>query len=491
MMNFTFKKNKLIVLITSLLFIGFLTAWIPDKVEDKVVAKFGDNQITLKEYKIAYLQLLKQPKVFDSKELRKNFLDELIKSKLLTEEAKKEGLDKDELIVYRIDAFRNKCMRSEHFEKVIKPMIHIDEKDIEEAYLFTQEERRISHLFSTDKSTIDSIYQLLKNGASFDSLASVVFQDSVLANNGGDLGWVNWDQMEYNLAMPAYRLKINEFSEPVKSIFGYHILKVTGYKKKPLISRSEYELHRRKAKYLLENKIGEKLAFDYIDKMRKEAKILIYPDAVSLIEQKLTGILKRKPSQTDQMFEIQLKDDEIKSIEKNLWDEHNKIVAIVNDKNLTMEEFIGYLSFVPYQVIYSGIKSILDYIFRDYLITEEAKQMGLENDENVLLKLKVYTDNLLQLELRKKLVQSVDVRENEVKNFYEKHKSKYNGATFGQMRDYLYKFVKEEKQRNVVSQYVKKLSKGIKITTNVNLIQRYFNALLNNKNPDQEFSGKD
>lgn len=490
MKNFTIEKKRIIVFITSLLFISFLPAWISDKIEDQVVAKFGDNQITLEEYKIAYYQLLKQPKVFDSKDLRKNFLDELIKSKLLSQEAKKENMDKNELIEYRIDAFRNKCLRSEHFEKVIKPMIHVEEKDVEEAYLFTQEERRISHLFSTDKSTIDSLYQLLKNGASFDSLAAVVFKDTALANHGGDLGWVNWDQLEYNLAMPAFRLKVNEFSNPVKSIYGYHILKVTGFRKKPLISSYEYEMHRRKAKYLLEYKLGDKYAFDYIEKMRKNAKILIYPDVISLIEQKLSGIFKRKPAQEDQMFEIQLKDEEIKSIETNLWNDHSKVAAIINDKNLTVGEFIGYLSFVPYQVIYNGIKPTLDYIFRDYLITEEAKQMSLDKDENVLLKLKVYSDNLLQLELRKKLVSDVEVKDNEVRRYYEKHKSNYKGATFTQMQDYLYKFLKKEKQRNVVSQYVKRLSKGLKITKNIDVIQKYFDAVLNNKDPNRDFSGK-
>jgi parvulin-like peptidyl-prolyl isomerase len=489
MKRYTGSKNNLVIIVFSLLFVSLLPGWVSDKVDDQVVAKFGNNQITLGEFKIAYMQLIKQPKVFDSKALRKNFLDELIKGRLLSQEAKRESLDTSELIKYRIDAFRNKCLRNGHFEKVIKPMIHVDEKDVEEAYLFTREERRISHLFSLTKAGADSLYQLLNNGASFDSLASVTFKDTVLANHGGDLGWINWDQLEYDMGMTVFRMNVNEISEPIKSIFGYHIIKVTGIKKKPLISGNEYELQRKKAKYLLETKIGEKLAFEYIDKMRESAKILIYPDIVKLAILKLSGIFTRKPSHADQMYEIQLKDEEIKSVETSLWNEHNKVIAIINDKNLTVGEFIGYLSFVPYEVIYNGIKPAMDYIFRDYLVTEEAKQMGLEQDKNVLQKTKVYTDNLLQFEMRKKLVQGVEVKDNEVKQYYEKHKSKYKGATYEQMHDNLYKLVTDEKKRNVVSEYVNKLSKNMKITKNVNLIQKYFDAILNNRNPGQNSSG--
>ncbi|MDP3682366.1 MAG: hypothetical protein Q8S01_00395, partial [Ignavibacteria bacterium] len=49
--------------------------------DDPVVAKFGESQITLGEYRIAYLQLIKNPRVFDSKELRENFLDQMIQQR--------------------------------------------------------------------------------------------------------------------------------------------------------------------------------------------------------------------------------------------------------------------------------------------------------------------------------------------------------------------------------------------------------------------------
>jgi len=480
------KTNKLkqynfktrIYLITVCLIVG----WINVRAEDSIVAQFGKHQITLEEFKIAYLQLIKNPNVFDSEELRENFLDQLIQWRLLSEEAKKLNLDKNELVEYKLNSYRNKCLREEHFDYVIKPKIQISDADVEEAYMYTQEERRLSHLFLQQKSEADKLYQALENGASFDSLAKIVFSDTALANHGGDLGWISWDQFEYDLAMTAFRLQVNKYSVPVKSSYGYHILKVTDFKKRPMISRYEYEIHKRKVKYLLEYKIGKKLAFEYIDYLIKNDKVSIYPLIAEMVEQKLTEKFKRKPGQYDQMNDVQLKDEEIRIVETNLWDERDKILAVINKKNLTVGDFIGYLNFVPYQIIYNGMKNTLDYVIRDFLITQEAVQLGLGNSTIVKLKTQVYTENFLQLELRKLLVQSVKVDETELKKYYEDNKSKFKNETYEEMHNYIKNLVQNEKRSLVVPDYVKKLTGEMKIKKNLSVIHNYYNRLLNKTN---------
>jgi len=462
-----------------IIFACVLSGWILLPKDDSIVAKFGKNQITMSEFKIAYLQLIKSPNVFDSKELRENFLDQLIQWRLLSDEAKKLGFDKNELLQYKINSFRDKCLRDAHFEKVIKPKIQVAEKDVEEAYLYTQEERKISHLFSPRKSMADSLYTMLKKGASFDSLAKICFSDTALSNHGGDLGWINWDQLEYDLAMAAFRQPANEFSPPIRSSYGYHIIKVTDFKKHPMITRQEYELHRRKVKYLLDYKIGDKLAYEYIDKMLKKDNIKIYPGIVSIIEQKLADKFKRKPGQYDQMLEVQLKDDEIKTIETNLWDERKTVLAVINGKNLTIGDFIGYLNFVPYKIFSSGMRATLDCVFRDYLITQEAKKMNLNKSEKVKLRTEVFTQNLLQVEFRKILVQGVTVSEDEVKLYYDEHKSKYKDESFELAHDYIKDFVLNEKRRSVVPDYIKKLEGNIKIEKNLDVIHKYYDAIIN------------
>ncbi|MEW6703042.1 MAG: peptidylprolyl isomerase, partial [Bacteroidota bacterium] len=472
--KFLHKKIVGSLISTALLFlmIVFLTA----SSNEPLVAEFGKNRITLEEFKTAYLDVVKKPKVFDSKQLREDFLDELIRSRLLAIEAKRLGYDKNELYSYKVDSYRDKCLRDVHYEKVIKPKIKITEKDVEEVYQFSQEERKINHLFVETKSEADTLYQMLEKGFTFEELAKNVFKDSLLANSGGNLGWVYWDQLDYDLAMAAFRQPLNAYSKPVRSQFGYHIVKVTDFKKKPLITRSEYEVHRRKAKYLLEYKIGEKYSYEYINKMLKNSKTVVYSKVLSFVQEKLAQKLKRKPTPFDQMNELQLREEEVKYIETNLWDERNQIMAIVEGKNYTIGNFIGALNYIPYEIIYSSFKKTFDFALRDFILTEEAKKLGLQKSDKVQLKTKLYSEFLLQLELRKNIVGKVTVNENDLKKFYEDNHAKFKEATFEQLHDTIKDIVINQKKRDAVPEYLKSLIKNVRIKKNLSLIHSYYDA---------------
>lgn len=447
------------------------------KEKDVIVAEFGKQKIFLSEFKYAYLDIIKKPKVFDSKKLREDFLDDLIDTRIIANEEKKTNLQKNELLEYKIEAYKDKNLREAHYNVKIKPQINISEDDIEEAYQFSQEERKISHLFFTDKEKADSAYKQLQDGVPFDSLAKVIFKDSSLANKGGDLGWVYWDQLDYDWAQVAFRLPANQLSEPVKSVFGYHIIKVTDFKKTPLITRSEYELHKRKAKYMLEYKIGEKYSFNYLTELLKKSKVVIYPKALEYLDNQLKNKFKRKPTQVDQMNEMQLRDEEVKIIEFNLWDMRKEVLATINGKDYTIGKFIGELNYIPYQVVHGSFKNTFDYAIRDYLLTEEAKTLGLEKDMMVKEKTNLYTEYLLALELRKKWVKEVSVSDNDLKNYYDTHKENYKGASFETMKGAIEKIVLGDKKREIVFDKLAILKSKLKVKKYLKPIHDYYDAI--------------
>lgn len=73
-----------------------------------------------------------------------------------------------------------------------------------------------------------SITQQLKDGADFATLAEQFSEDPGSAVNGGDLGFFGRGMMVAEFEEAAYTLDIGQISEPVRSQFGYHIIKVTG-----------------------------------------------------------------------------------------------------------------------------------------------------------------------------------------------------------------------------------------------------------------------
>lgn len=80
----------------------------------------------------------------------------------------------------------------------------------------------------------------------FGAIAREVSQDSATAANGGDLGWFGRGMMVAPFEEAAFSLKPGEFSDPVKSTFGYHIIQVIAKQVRPL-EASQYEEDRNNA----------------------------------------------------------------------------------------------------------------------------------------------------------------------------------------------------------------------------------------------------
>lgn len=106
----------------------------------------------------------------------------------------------------------------------------------QKAQYSTPERRKISHiLFAFGKDGADEQHVLEKaqkakqelGQKDFSTLAAEVSDDKLTAKNGGDLGLFNAGEMQKAFDEAAGALKLGEVSEPVKSDFGYHLIKVT------------------------------------------------------------------------------------------------------------------------------------------------------------------------------------------------------------------------------------------------------------------------
>ncbi len=99
----------------------------------------------------------------------------------------------------------------------------------------TQERRKISHILiaindkQNDKAALAKALKAKQDLATkdFAALAKEISDDKLSAKNGGDLGLFNVGVMEKAFEEAASKLKLGEVSEPVKSAFGYHLIKVT------------------------------------------------------------------------------------------------------------------------------------------------------------------------------------------------------------------------------------------------------------------------
>jgi peptidyl-prolyl cis-trans isomerase SurA len=118
------------------------------------------------------------------------------------------------------------------------------------------------------KAQIDSIYTALKNGADFAELAKEKSDDKRSAVQGGEMPWFNAGRMIPEFANPAFALKnVGDFTEPVETAFGYHIIKKLNSRPVPSFEESKAMLENR-IKTDPERSITSKQVF--IDKLKVE-----------------------------------------------------------------------------------------------------------------------------------------------------------------------------------------------------------------------------
>jgi peptidyl-prolyl cis-trans isomerase C len=129
-----------------------------------------------------------------------------------------------------------------------------------------QEEVRARHILVATEDEAKAILGEIKKGTDFAELAKQKSKDPTGAAKGGDLGYFTKDQMVPEFAEAAFKLEKGQVSEPVKTQFGWHIIKVEDKRSKPV---PEFD----KVKDQVRTFVIRKAQGEYIAKLRAAAKI--------------------------------------------------------------------------------------------------------------------------------------------------------------------------------------------------------------------------
>lgn len=120
--------------------------------------------------------------------------------------------------------------------KLIESRVAITDEEIETYFnenketFATAAQVEASHILVDDEATAKEIAAKLAAGGDFAELAKEYSTDTASAENGGELGYFGAGEMAEAFEKAAFAMKAGEISEPVKTDYGYHIIKVTGKK---------------------------------------------------------------------------------------------------------------------------------------------------------------------------------------------------------------------------------------------------------------------
>ena len=257
--------------------------------KNEVIAQVGDDKITVKTLETRMQEAPASYAGFLSTDAgKKQFLDLLVRERVVVEAAKKEGIKKSKDYVNALNDFKkDQVRRLRDFQESLLMELFIKKLNTKTISASAQE---VDKYYDENKAdfnrpveitarhilvdTLDQAKQILnsiRNGEDFSKLAKEYSKDTISAQKGGVIGPFRKGDLVPEFEKAVFPLKVNQISDIVKTQFGYHIIQKVSEKVLPPVKAEE-------AKSYIQN-ILQKTKFDqWLSEAKKKYGLKVYYD---------------------------------------------------------------------------------------------------------------------------------------------------------------------------------------------------------------------
>jgi peptidyl-prolyl cis-trans isomerase SurA len=284
---------------------------------------------------------------------------------------------------------------------------------------------RASHILIQDKrdslgNIIDSaatyqraleVYNKAKSGEDFSSLVSQYTEDVATKQTGGDLGYFDRRRMTQPFDSAVFSMRVNEISGPIRTQFGWHIIKKTD--EKPYLP---YEKQKDNLKN--EYKRTKKYKDDYnkyVIELKKKYDFAILDDGFNFLRSKFDTIKTIADYNLDSLFNQQDKE---------------KVIAKYDGGEVKLNDIINHLNvnrdFQRMALTASTLNMIINSAGEQPVLNKRANELDIESDDEYKANLTDYENGLLVFRIdQDELWSKVKLNDDELKSYYESNKTKY------------------------------------------------------------------
>jgi peptidyl-prolyl cis-trans isomerase C len=239
--------------------------------KDPVVATVNGHPIHLSELEVAQQALPPQYRNMPLQSVFPALLDRIIDSKLVVADGKKNKVETDPAFKRRMAFVEDQVIQDFWLQKEIAKRISTEK--LQQRYqeklksMPAEEEVHARHILVATEAEAKDLQAELKKGTAFDKLAREKSTDKASGAEGGDLGWFKRTDMVKEFSDAAFALKKGELSEaPVKTQFGYHLIKMEDRRQAPPPSFEELSDQ-------LRDELARETVSGFLDQLRSTAKI--------------------------------------------------------------------------------------------------------------------------------------------------------------------------------------------------------------------------
>lgn len=237
---------------------------------DQVLARVNGQPITQKDLDIAAADLGDRLPAMADAQKRDYLLTFVIDLKIGAQAAEAAKIAESPDFSRRVAYFREKVLLDDYLTREVAKSVTPEaaRKLYDETVkgLTPEQEVRARHILVEAEDEAKKVAARVKGGEDFAKVAQEVSKDPGSGREGGDLGYFTADRMVKEFADAAFALTPGQISDPVKSQFGWHVIKVEDKRNKPLPTFEE-------VKPQIDQYLERKAQQDTILALREKAKI--------------------------------------------------------------------------------------------------------------------------------------------------------------------------------------------------------------------------
>ena len=327
------------------------------------LALVNGHEIGLNDFLPKYRNFLSKTHQNDNLSNRYAFLNSMIDESIILEYAKRSGFNNSPEILHKKAQIHDQLLLNEYYDRKVINGIQITDNELRQLFKYYNTRLHVRHLYAPDLETIQDISNKIDSGISWEYLAKTCFEDSILKNNGGDIGWYKMGELDPAFEITAYELSDGEISEPTKTRDGFSLIQVLEREKDVFLTEQDYQLNK-----------------DWLKQMAVRYKRLPF------LRKFTDDILKDLAIQFDENGLNYLLEGLSNSKEYLAFHSDAKVLKLKNKKQLSVDDCmknISKLSDRQFKRIRSTetLKSILSGIFVRNEILANAKDLHLDRSK--------------------------------------------------------------------------------------------------------------
>lgn len=356
----------------------------------KILFEVNGIERTVFDFETEYVEYLIKTGRNDTKEQRYAFLNEMIDNLLLAQAGSKVGLLDHQTYLGAIAYQQRKSMLDIYFvdemDKLLEPLT---DEEIRLAFAKRKRSVFVRQLYSQNPDDLEDSYQRLLAGEDFVDVANDFYETEKYDSLAGYIGPVSYFGVEDAFAEAAYSTNQNEFSEPIRTRYGYHIIYVEYIEFPAMLTEDEYQYRKPGVTSQLRLRKQQLVSNDYVRNLMESLNVeadrenlMALRDVISNLDGDAIVQSNRNPeSNEENIWSI----DKIEQLE-TAFDKEAILATYNNDGELIEFTFGDYLKWLPYlsfQESKNRIGASVGRGLRNEVIYQLAESNGYANDERV------------------------------------------------------------------------------------------------------------